>query len=116
MGSSETVFSKIINKQIHANIIYEDDDVLAFDDVNPVAPIHVLLIPKKQYINFLDFIETASDKEISQYFKAIKKVIDLLNLKENSFRMISNNGKYSGQSVMYFHTHIIGGKKMKELI
>ena len=116
MGVSETVFSKIISKQIHANIIYEDDEILAFDDINHVAPIHVLVIPKKQYINFLDFISTASDKEVAQYFKAIKKVTDLLHLKDNSFRMITNSGEYSGQTIMYFHTHIIGGKEMKELL
>ncbi len=110
------IFAKIVKREIDANIIYEDENILAFDDINPVAPIHVLVIPKKQYVNFLDFVYNGSIEDVAHYFKAIKHVVDRLNLKDGSFRMITNNGEYSGQTIMYFHTHIIGGKQLRELI
>ena len=112
----DNIFAKIIRKEIKADIIYEDEAILAFSDINPIAPIHVLVVPKNPYIHFIDFMYNGSEKEVAQYFKAIKNVIDLLELKENSFRMITNNGEYAGQTIMYFHVHIIGGKKLGELI
>ena len=116
MEHDECIFSKIVRKEIKANIVYENDTVLAFNDINPVAPVHVLVIPKKKYRDFIDFTNNASDAEITQYFKSIKDITYLLNLKNVKFRLITNNGEDSGQTIMYFHTHIIGGKKLQELI
>ena len=116
MEHNNCLFSKIVKKEINADLLYEDDDVVAFRDINPVAPVHILVVPKKKYINFIDFTDRASDKEILSYYKSIKNIVSKLELKDCSFRMLSNNGEYSGQTIMYFHTHIIGGKKLDELV
>jgi histidine triad (HIT) family protein len=112
----DNIFAKIVRKEIEANIIYEDEHILAFNDINPVAPIHILVIPKKHYVNFVDFVYNGSSEEVGNYFKTIKNIVDKLDLKDGSFRMITNNGEYSGQTIMYFHTHILGGKQLRELI
>lgn len=116
MQEVDNIFLKIVRKEIKSDIVYENNDVLAFKDIKPVAPIHILVVPKKPYSNFIDFVYNGSDSEVVNYFKSIKDITELLNLKEGSFRMISNNGEYSGQTVMYFHTHIIGGKRLIELV
>jgi histidine triad (HIT) family protein len=115
-GMEDNIFAKIVKKELPADIIYENDYVVAFKDINPVAPVHILLIPKKQYNDVIDFVSNGSEKEIATYYKSMKEICDLLDLKHGSFRMISNNGTFSGQTVMYFHTHIIGGKELKELV
>jgi histidine triad (HIT) family protein len=116
MELNDCIFSKIVRKEIKVDLLYEDDEVMAFRDINPVAPVHILVVPKKKYINFIDFTNRASDKEILGYYKSIKNIVVKVDLKDGSFRMLSNNGEYSGQTVMYFHTHIIGGKELGELV
>lgn len=116
MNQNDCIFSKIVSKDVKADIIYENENVLAFKDINPVAPVHILVIPKKKYKNFIDFNQNASDEEILSYYKSIKYLVEKLELYDSSFRIISNNGEYSGQTVMYYHSHIIGGKKLQELI
>ena len=108
------VFAKIIRKEITAKIIYEDDYTLAFEDANPVAPVHTLVVPKGNYIDYNDFITNATSLEISNFFKAITIITNNLNL--SSFRLITNKGEISGQSVYHFHMHIISGKQLGGLI
>ena len=116
MYDNNNIFAKILRKEIPTNIRYEDDFVLCFDDINPVAPIHILVLPKKPYIDFEDFISHANDKDIVGYFKAIQLMSINLDSKNKSYRLVTNNGEYSGQTVMHFHTHIIAGKQLKELV
>ena len=111
----ECIFCKIINGEIPSEKVYEDDNVLAFKDINPAAPIHVLVIPKKHIESVLDIKE--EDKEIlANIFEAIKKVAKEMKIDNEGFRLISNCGRDGGQEVMHLHFHILGGKKMGEKI
>jgi len=111
---TDNVFAKIINKKIPVKIIFEDAHTLAFPDLYPVAPIHILLVPKGKYVNYSDFINNASLQETMSFFKAISTIEKDLSL--ISFRLITNQGTMSGQSIFHFHMHIIAGKQLKELI
>ena len=116
MYDKNNIFAKILRKEIPTRIRYEDEFALCFDDIRPVAPIHILVVSKKPYINFEDFISNADEKYIASYFKAIKLITTNLDSKNKSYRLITNNGEYSGQTIMHFHTHIIAGKQLKELV
>lgn len=110
----QNVFAKIIQKEINSTILYEDEDNLAFQDANPVAPTHILVIPKGAYIDYSHFIESATPEQIGSFFGAVANVIKNFNL--NDYRLITNKGPLSGQSVYHFHIHIISGKQLKGLI
>lgn len=114
MYDTNNVFAKIIKNELPAKKVYEDDKILAFFDIAPVAPTHIIVIPKGQYINYVDFIEKASAEEISYYFTKIKDIAQSLGL--DSFRICSNMGERSGQSVFHFHTHILSGSKFSGLV
>lgn len=103
-----TIFSRIINREIPADIVYEDDLCLAFRDVSPQAPIHVLLIPKKPLIS-LDGL-TGDDAELAGHLMLhVPKVAKLLGL-ENGYRTVINTGEEGGQTVFHLHIHILGGR------
>jgi histidine triad (HIT) family protein len=108
------VFAKIIRGEIPCKKIYEDDYVLAFYDIAPVAPVHVLVIPKGEYVNFSDFAINAPQEFFSHYYKKIDEIANSLGLEY--YRLISNLGSESGQTVFHFHTHIISGKNLLGLI
>ena len=110
LHQEETVFDRIISKEIPANIVYEDDWVLAFHDINPQAPVHVLVIPKERSESFSDF-ESADVGIIGEYMKRIAKIAHQLKL-ENGYRVVFNTGKEAQQTVPYIHAHIIGGRQM----
>lgn len=116
MYIKDNVFAKIIGKDIPATIIYEDEHVLAFKDINPAAPVHVLVIPKKEYIDYTDFILKASSAEIKEYFTAIAHVASLVGLDQDGYRLITNKGTKSGQTVPHFHFHIVGGISISKLL
>ncbi len=116
MYDKNNVFAKIITKSIPAKIIYEDNDFIAFDDINPVAPIHVIVIPKKEYIDYNDFIGKASADEIKNYFTKLAEIASMIGLDQDGYRLITNKGSKSGQSIFHFHFHIIGGKNIPNLI
>lgn len=108
------IFCKIASKEI-GNLIYENDYVAAFDDLNPVAPVHSLVIPKKHIANIEDI--NADDMfYISEIHKVIKEVAKLKGISESGYRVISNCGKDAMQSVMHLHYHVIGGKELGEKI
>jgi diadenosine tetraphosphate (Ap4A) HIT family hydrolase len=115
MYNKENVFAKIINKDLHAEVVYEDNRLLAFKDVNPVAPVHIIVIPKKEYIDYTDFISKACSDEVKHFFTKISDIASRI-LGEDGYRLITNQGEKSGQSVFHFHFHIIGGKKLAGLI
>jgi len=116
MYDNNNVFAKIINKTIPAIIIYEDDDIIAFKDVHPVAPVHIIAIPKKEYTDYSNFILTASGDEIKNYFTKLAYVASLVGISEDGYRLITNNGSKAGQTILHFHFHIIGGKTLSTLI
>ncbi len=105
------LFCKIVKGEVPSEKVYEDDKVLAFKDINPATPIHVLVIPKKHYENVLDVKE--EDKEIiADIFQAINKIAEKLGVEKDGFRIISNCGKDAGQEVMHLHMHILAGKSL----
>lgn len=109
---NNNVFAKIIRKEIPADIIYEDEQVLAFKDIAPAAPVHILVIPKKGYISYHDFIEKSSALEIANFFQSVQKICDDLNLQEEGYRIMSNIGKNAMQTVHHMHLHILSGKML----
>jgi histidine triad (HIT) family protein len=106
-----TIFQKIIDRQVPAKIVYEDDHVLAFHDVHPVAPVHVLVIPKKPLVSLRD--ATPDDEALlGKLLLAAKRVADELGIAETGFRTVINNGGHAGQSVFHVHVHVLGGRPM----
>lgn len=116
MYDKNNIFAKIIAGTIPAKKIYEDEKILAIHDINPVAPIHVLVIPKGEYIDYSDFVAAAATEDIKYYFTKIVDIVKVVGLEESGYRLITNKGSKSGQTVPHFHTHIIGGKNISGLI
>ena len=100
------VFFKIINGDLPCNKVSEDDKILSFHDVNPKAPVHVLVVPKNKYVSFNDFIKNASEEEITHFFKIAQQIAE--NLKLKSYRIMANCGEMAGQVVYHYHLHILG--------
>ncbi|MCW8109405.1 histidine triad nucleotide-binding protein [Alteromonas ponticola] len=106
---SETIFTKIINREIPADILYEDDVCLAFRDVNPQAPIHFLVIPKKAIATINDIKE--EDREVVGHLSMIAaKIADDLGIADEGYRTVMNCNEFGGQSVYHIHLHVLGGK------
>jgi histidine triad (HIT) family protein len=102
------VFYKIINKEMNANIILEGDHYIAINDIAPKAPVHVLVIPKGNYVDYNDFALNASNAEIADFTKGIAKIVEMMRLDKGGFRLISNSGAYGKQEVMHMHVHVLG--------
>ncbi|MBN2618305.1 MAG: histidine triad nucleotide-binding protein [Spirochaetales bacterium] len=107
----DTIFDKILRGEIPSEKVYEDEVVYAFKDINPVAPVHVLVIPKSKLEKFSDF-EDLSSLEVGNFIKKVSIVAKELGLKEDGYRVVFNNGRDGGQEVNYLHAHILGGKKL----
>ncbi|KYH28576.1 MULTISPECIES: histidine triad nucleotide-binding protein [Clostridium] len=107
----ECIFCKIIKGEIPCKKVYEDDKVLGFEDINPKAPVHVLLIPKKHIKSLNDLCEEDSDI-ISHMMLMVKKVAEKVNIRDNGYRLVVNCGKDGGQEVPHIHFHILGGKPL----
>ena len=103
------VFALILKGEIPCDKVYEDDRVLAFRDINPQRPTHVLVIPKGAYVSFDDFTERASDEEIAGLMKAAGRIARDLGLKDPGYRILANHGRDGRQEVPHFHLHIFGG-------
>lgn len=116
MYDANNIFARILRKEVPADIVYEDRYALAFHDVNPRAPIHVLVIPKGEYVSFLDFSVKASPEEVYGFTKALHKVIELFPLGKEGFRILSNHGVNGGQEVPHFHVHIFGGRPLGQML
>jgi len=110
------IFAKIIKGDIPCSKIYEDDSVLAFKDINPVADIHVIVVPRGEYISFNDFCLKAGSEIVASFFKRVQKIAEELNIVDSGYRLIMNHGSDASQSVDHFHVHIIGGKALGGLI
>lgn len=106
------IFCKIVSGEIPSSKVYEDDNVIAFKDLNPQAPIHILVVPKKHYKNVLDVED--NDNIISKIYSAINKIAKQEGFDKEGFRVINNCGENAGQTVMHLHFHIIAGKELGE--
>ena len=107
----DCIFCKIINKEIPSNIVYEDDEILAFRDINPVAPVHVLVIPKK-HIDYVSDLKEEDEALIGKIYTVINKIAKQEGIDEKGFRVVVNCKEDGGQEVNHLHFHIIGGKKL----
>jgi diadenosine tetraphosphate (Ap4A) HIT family hydrolase len=111
MYDKENIFAKIIAGTVPSNKIYEDEKILAFHDIFPKAEVHVLVIPKGEYIDFEDFISKASPEDKIHFFNKVAEITKGLDLEEG-YRLVTNKGVNGGQEVPHFHMHILGGKKL----
>lgn len=111
----DCIFCKIINKEIASEIVYEDNDVLAFKDISPVAPVHILVIPKK-HISSVTELEENDEILIGKIYSAINKIAKEQGISDKGFRVIVNCGEDGGQVVKHIHFHLVGGKKLGEKI
>ena len=103
------IFQKIINRELSADIVYEDDSCMAFKDINPQAPIHILLIPKKKIPSTQD-IQPEDQELMGHLMVKIPEIAKKLNL--SSYRLVVNTGPSAGQTVFHLHIHILGGRKL----
>ena len=108
---SDCIFCKIINKEIPSTIVYEDEKIIAFKDINPVAPVHVLVIPKKHITSLIE-LEYEDKNIIGDIYLVINKIAKELGIAEKGFRVIVNCGEDGGQEVKHLHFHLIGGEKL----
>ena len=108
---NDCLFCKIIKKEIPSTIVCEDEEILAFRDINPVAPVHVLVIPKK-HISSLTNLEEQDEVIVGKIYGVINKIAKQENIFESGFRVIVNCGEDGGQEVKHLHFHLIGGKKL----
>ncbi len=103
------VFAKILRGELPCKKVYEDEHALAFHDIHPLAPVHILVIPKGPYVSWDDFAERASDAEMAGFVRAVGQVARDAEMVVQGYRLLSNVGKRSGQEVPHLHIHIFGG-------
>lgn len=113
---SNNIFARILRGEIPNNTVYEDAHVLAFNDIHPQAPTHILVIPKGAYESLSDFSATASAAEQTAFFAAIGKIVADKKLDDGGYRVIANAGVHGGQEVPHFHLHILAGKKLGKML
>jgi histidine triad (HIT) family protein len=106
-----TLFDKILAGEIESDQVYDDEHVYAFRDINPQAPIHVLVIPKKKLANFAD-VREADAAAVGEFMKGVSRVAEKLGLEEGGYRVVFNTGPDAQQTVHYLHAHIIGGRAL----
>ena len=109
--TKDTIFGKIIRREIPANIVYEDDLALAFTDINPQAPVHILVIPKKPIVKLAD-AESQDQALLGHLLLTVQQVAAAAGL-TNGYRVVINNGADGGQTVYHLHLHILGGRPME---
>ncbi|MFC4346723.1 histidine triad nucleotide-binding protein [Kordiimonas lipolytica] len=113
---TNNIFAKILRGEIPCNKVYEDEFALAFHDINPQAPIHVLVIPKGEYVSMADFSASAPADLMVGFFRAVGKVADELGLVEPGYRMLANAGTNAHQEVPHLHIHLFGGKSLGPML
>ncbi|MBR5228004.1 MAG: histidine triad nucleotide-binding protein [Clostridia bacterium] len=109
----DCIFCKIINKQIPSNIVYEDEKIISFYDVNPMADIHVLIVPKV-HVESINELNESTLESVKYAFSKIPEIAESLGIKDSGYRTIINTGKDAGQTVKHLHIHILGGSKLPE--
>ena len=110
-----TIFTKIINREVPASIVFENEKVIAFKDINPQAPVHILVVPKKEIATLNDV--TKEDFEyITAIYQAIQEITKELGISEKGYRVITNCNSHGGQEVFHLHFHILGGEPLGALV
>ena len=110
------VFARILRGELPCKKVYEDEHALAFHDINPMAPVHMLVIPKGAYVSWDDFSERASDAEIAGFTRAVGKVARDAGMVTQGYRLLANIGKRAGQEVGHLHVHIFGGQPLGPML
>jgi len=110
------IFAKILRKELPCKAVYEDEWALAFHDINPLAPVHILVIPKGPYVSWDDFSARASGEEIAGFVRAVGKVASDQQLVVQGYRLLANTGKRAGQEVPHLHVHIFGGQPLGPML
>lgn len=110
------VFARILRGEIPSKKVFEDEHVLAFHDINPLSPTHILVIPKGAYVSWDDFSSRASDAEIGAFVRAVGKIAREEGLVEGGYRLLANTGPNSGQEVPHLHVHIFGGRPLGPML
>jgi histidine triad (HIT) family protein len=113
---SQNIFARILRGEIPCKKVYEDAFALAFHDIAPQAPIHVLVVPKGPYCSFADFSAEASQEEIAGFIRAVGKIAKNLGLDSSGYRLLANTGEHSGQEVPHFHVHLFAGRPLGRMI
>ena len=106
------IFCKIISKEAKATILYHDEQVMAFRDLHPVAPTHILLVPNK-HIESVDTLDVEDEQLIGHLFTVARKLAEEAGISKGGYRLITNTGVNGGQTVFHFHLHLIGGQRMR---
>jgi histidine triad (HIT) family protein len=110
------IFARILRGEIPCQKVFEDDHVLAFRDIHPKAPTHILVIPKGEYVSSDDFAATASDAEIAAFFRAVGRIAREQGVAATGYRLLANHGRDAHQEVPHFHLHIFGGRDLGRMI
>ena len=110
------VFARILRGEVPAKIVFEDEHVIAFKDILPRAPVHVLVIPRAAYISFADFTMRAPGDEVVNFFRTVGLVATQLGLDMPGYRILSNIGDHGGQEVPHFHVHLFGGHPLGPML
>ena len=112
----KNIFAKILRGELPSKKLMENEHVLAFHDINPLAPVHVLVIPKGPYVSWDDFSEKASDTEIAALTRAVGEVARMVGADTQGYRVLSNVGKRGGQEVPHLHVHVFGGQPLGPML
>ncbi len=112
----QNIFARVLRDEIPSRRVYEDEWAVAFHDIAPQAPVHVLVIPRGRYVALTDFAATASDAEIAGFFRAVANVARELELEQPGYRVLSNMGVHSGQEVPHLHVHLFGGAPLGPML
>ena len=110
------IFARIVRGEIPSNKVYEDEAVLAFHDINPLAPTHILVIPRGPYVSWDDFSDKASEGEIAALVRSVGKIAREAGLVKDGYRVLANVGPNSGQEVPHLHLHIFGGRPLGPML
>ena len=110
------IFAKILRGDLPSKPVYEDEWALAFHDINPLAPVHILVVPKGPYVSWDDFSAKASDEELAGFVRAVGKVARDQQLVVQGYRLLANTGKRAGQEVPHLHVHIFGGQPLGPML
>jgi diadenosine tetraphosphate (Ap4A) HIT family hydrolase len=113
---SNNIFARILRQEIPCDRVYEDDKVLAFKDIRPKAPIHLLVIPKGAYRNFHDFNGNAPAEWVAHFYKTVSDLAKDHSLDETGYRIVANCGAHAGEEVPHFHVHILGGGPLGSMV
>jgi histidine triad (HIT) family protein len=110
------IFARILRGELPCSKVYEDEHALAFHDINPQAPVHILVIPKGAYVSWDDFSDRASAEELAGFVRAVGKVARDMGLVGRGYRLLSNIGRLAGQEVPHLHVHIFGGQPLGPML